>query len=330
MPEFANPFLFGTIILFIPLVWLYIKRRRSGHHSVPMSGTKLIRHLSAGQITSKLQVVPYVLKIIAIILLIIALARPQSVSTGQNVDTEGIDIILALDISASMRAQDFKPDRAEAAKLVAKQFIAERKNDRIGVVLFAKQAFTQCPLTIDHAILTDLVDDIQIGLVDPDQTAIGQALGVALNRLRTGAGKSRVVILLTDGENNFGQPPSTLADAAKAIGVRVYTIGVGTRGTAPYPVQGIFGRSTHQNVPVNIDEDLLQEIASLTGGKYFRATDEQKLQQIFTEIDKMEKTKIEVQAFRRYAELFYNWAWVALVLLTLGWLMSSVFMRSLV
>jgi len=228
-----------------------------------------------------------------------------------------------------MRARDFTPDRAEAAKAVASDFISRRHTDRIGIVLFAKQAFTQCPLTVDHAILRELVDNIEIGLVDPDNTAIGQALGVALNRLKLSESKSKVIILLTDGENNFGQPPTTLAEAAQALGVRIYTIGVGSKGTAPYPVRDPFGGISYRQVPVSIDEDLLQDVANATGGKYFRATNDEKLRLIFEEIDRMERTKIEVRAFRKYAELFYNWAWAALALLMLGWLASTVFVRTL-
>ena len=262
-------------------------------------------------------------------LLIIAIARPQSVSQGQDVSTEGIDIIMTLDISASMRARDFTPDRAEAAKKVAKDFIMQRSDDRIGIVLFAKQAFTQCPLTIDHAVLLDLVDAIEIGLADPDNTAIGQALGVALNRLEGSESKSKIIILLTDGENNFGQPPTTLAEAAQALNIKIYTIGVGTLGTAPFPFRDPFGRTSYRNVQVSIDEDLLKEIASSTGGKYFRATDDKKLEEIFQEINQMEKTKIEVIAYRRYAELFYNWAWTALIFSTISWLISVLYLRRL-
>ncbi len=329
MMQFAHIFMLGLAGFIIPLIWIYIKRQRRGFPTVPYPTVNFIRQISAGSFKPMLRHVPFVTKILALLLLAIVIARPQSVSKGQDVNTEGIDIILALDISGSMRAQDFKPDRAEAAKRVAAEFIDLRPNDRIGVVLFAKQAFTQCPLTVDHAILLELIEGIQVGLVDPDNTAIGQALGVSLNRLKATESKSRVVILLTDGENNYGQPPTTLAEAAQAMGVRVYTIGVGTKGTAPYPGTDMFGRTRYQQVKVSIDEDLLTEIANATGGKYFRATDDKKLRTIFQEIDKMEKTKVEVRAFRRYAELFYQWAIAALALLSFGWLLSVVVMRRL-
>lgn len=329
MMQFAHIYLLGLAVVVIPLIWLYVKRQRQGFPTVPYPTVNVIQKISAGSFKPMLRHVPFATKILALLLLAIVIARPQSVSTGQDVNSEGIDIILAIDISGSMRAQDFKPDRAEAAKRVAAEFIELRPNDRIGVVLFAKQAFTQCPMTIDHSILLELIEGIQVGLVDPDNTAIGQALGVSLNRLKATESKSRVVILLTDGENNYGQPPTTLAEAAQAMGVRVYTIGVGTKGTAPYPAVDMFGRTRYQQVKVSIDEDLLTEIANATGGKYFRATDDSKLKAIFREIDKMEKTKVEVRAFRRYAELFYQWAIWALISLSFGWLLSVVVLRRL-
>jgi len=330
MTQFAHPWFLLSAVVIIPLIWLYLRRRKQGFSTVPFPTISIAKSIKGSRLKPLLMYLPIAVKILAFFLLAIVLARPQSVSKGQDVSTEGIDIILALDISGSMNARDFTPDRAGAAKKVASEFISKRANDRIGIVLFAKYTFTQCPLTIDHSILQELIDKIEIGLVDPDATAIGQALGVALNRMRASDGKSKVVILLTDGENNFGQPPTTLAEAAQALGVRIYTIGVGSKGTAPYPVQDPFGRTSCRQVPVNIDEDLLREVASATGGKYFRATNDEKLHLIFEEIDDMEKTKIEVRAFRRYAELFYNWAWASLILLTLGWLVSTVFIRSLV
>jgi len=327
--QFASPGWFLLLIPLAALIWLQIRRSRRGFPAVPFPSSTAYQSLKRRDSAVILgQTLPW-LTFAGMLLIIIALARQQSVSQGQDVQTEGIDIIMALDISGSMRAKDFQPDRAEAAKKVAKEFIAGRNNDRIGMVLFAKQAFTQCPLTIDHEILNELIDGTQVGLVDPDATAIGQALGASLNRLKESESKSKVVILLTDGENNFGQSPSTLSEAAKAMGVRVYTIGVGRRGTAPYPMVDVFGREFYQDVQVNIDEDLLTEIAAATGGKYFRATDENKLLSIFKEIDSMEKTRIQVTAVRRFAELFYRWTWPALGLLMLGWLISSVVARRL-
>ncbi len=330
IPQFADPWFLGLALVVVPIIWLYIRRNRRGFPSVSFPTTGWAQEIGSNRIKRWLRHLIFIFKIAAIILLAIALARPQSVSRGQEVETEGIDIVIALDISASMRARDFNPDRAEAAKQVAINFIEQREHDRIGIVLFAKHAFTQCPLTVDHAILKQMVENVEIGLVDPDNTAIGQALGVALNRLKESPSKSRVVILLTDGENNFGQPPTTLAEAAQALGVKVYTIGVGTRGTAPYPMKDPFGRTTYRQVQVNIDEDLLKEIATATGGKYYRAANDQKLKAIFDEIDQLEKIKIEVRAFRKYAELFYNWAYAALALLIFGWLAAVLILRSLV
>ncbi len=329
MIQFASPCFFLLALPVAALIWLHIHRSHRGFPRIPFPSSSAYQSLKRRDLITLLGQAPLYLAYAAMLLLIVALARPQSVSQGQEVQTEGIDIIIALDISGSMRAQDFKPDRSEAAKRVAKEFIDGRPYDRIGMVLFAKQAFTQCPLTIDHAILNELIDGIQVGLVDPDATAIGQALGAALNRLKESESKSKIVILLTDGENNYGQSPSTLSEAAKALNVKIYTIGVGSRGSAPYPVVDMFGRQTYQQVQVNIDEGLLKDIASSTDGLYFRATDDNKLERIFKEIDSMEKTKIKVTAFRRYAELFYGWAWAGLGLLLAGWLLSSVIARRL-
>ncbi len=330
MPHFADPWYFILILAVAPLVWIYIRRLKARFPAVTFTALKVIRSAKPNRFKSYLRHLPLMVVVAAVILLAVALARPQSVSHGQDVYTEGIDIALALDISASMLARDFTPDRVGAARTVAADFVRQRQNDRIGIVLFAKQAFTQCPLTVDHAILLELLEGVDVGLADPDNTAIGHALAAALNRLKSSEAKSKVVILLTDGENNFGLPPTTAAEAAQALGVRVYTIGIGSRGTAPYPTRDMFGRQTIQRVKVSIDEELLREIADATGGRYFRATNEDKLREIFAEIDRMEKTRIEVRAFRRYSELFYPWALAALGLLTLSFAVSTMFLRGLV
>ena len=329
MNVFANPWLLLTAIAAPLVVLLFILRQRKRRGAVMLPKLKIMRSLGKPGLRSRLRYLPIALKTIALLLIAVALARPQSISKGQDVHSEGIDIVLTLDISASMLAQDFHPDRARAAKEVAKEFIGARPNDRIGVVLFAKQAFTQCPLTVDHDILLELVDQVEVGLADADNTAIGAALAASVNRLKGSNSPSKVVILMTDGENNYGVPPTTAAEAAQALGVRVYTIGVGTRGTAPYPGRDIFGRTVLQQVQVSIDENLLTSIAQSTGGKYFRATNENKLREIFAEIDRMEKVKIEVRAYRRYAELFYPWVLGALAALLLGFAASSLFLRSL-
>lgn len=324
---FAHPWLLLAALAAPFVVWLYVRRLKLGRGAAPLPMLKLVRRLRNNSLRPRLRHLPVAAKAVALLLLAVALARPQSVSSGQDVHSEGIDIVLALDISASMLAQDLRPDRAIAAKNVAADFVRARSNDRIGVVLFAKQAFTQCPLTVDHDILLELLEQVEVGLADPDHTAIGTALATAINRLKGSQAKSKVVILLTDGENNYGLPPTTSAEAAQALGVRVYTIGVGTRGMAPYPARDVFGRSVMQQVRVSIDEGLLTQIAQSTGGRYFRATDENKLRDIFAEIDRMEKTRIEVRAYRRYSEKFYPWALGALALVTLGLGGASLFIR---
>ena len=329
MPNFSSPLflIFGAAI--IPVILVYLKRRKNRYPSVTFTALNIARSVVRTNYKRPLRYLPPTFKIAAILLIVIGLARPQDVHEWEDVNTEGIDIVLAVDISASMLARDFSPDRVGAAKEVAANFISERPDDRIAIVLFAKQAFTQCPLTIDHDILQELLSGVEIGLADPDNTAIGQALAAALNRLKSSESKSKVIILLTDGENNYGLPPTTAAEAAEALGVRVYTIGVGSRGTAPYPAKDRFGRTVFRNVPVSIDEPLLKDIAGSTGGKYFRATNNEKLRQIFAEIDKMEKTKIEIRAYKRYSERFYPWALSALILLAAGFLLSTTILRGL-
>ncbi|NQU06266.1 MAG: VWA domain-containing protein [Calditrichaeota bacterium] len=329
IPDFANPLFFFAALLLIPVILIIIKRYRQRRPAITFTMLDIARLASGVSWKRYMRFLPPITRIAAILLIIIGLARPQDISEGQDVSTEGIDIVLAVDISASMLARDFKPDRVGAAKEVAANFISARPDDRIAIVLFAKQAFTQCPLTVDHQILLELLDGVEIGLADPDNTAIGQALAAALNRLKDSESKSKVIILLTDGENNFGLPPTTAAEAAEALGVRIYTIGVGKRGSAPYPARDMFGRTVMQNVQVSIDEPLLKEIAASTDGKYFRATNNDKLEKIFTEIDRMEKTKIEVRAYRRYAELFYPWVLAAFILLTLGILANVTILRGI-
>lgn len=267
----------------------------------------------------------FVIRLIVIALLIVVLARPQSSESWENTSTEGIDIVMAIDVSTSMLARDLKPDRLEAAKDVASQFIAGRPYDRIGLVVFSGESFTQCPLTTDHAVVNNLLRETQTGILE-DGTAIGNGLATAVSRLKESDAISRVVILLTDGENNRGEiPPLTAAEIAKTFGIRVYTIGVGTEGTAPYPVSGPFGTRIQQ-VQVKIDEATLQSIAKTTDGVYFRATDNDKLKGIYDEIDQLEKSKIEVKEFSKKQEEFQPYALIALVLLIVGILLKvSVF-----
>ena len=270
---------------------------------------------------------PFALRAAAFALLVVALARPQDVEQNVRTNTEGIDIMLAIDVSGSMLARDFKPDRITAAKEVAGSFIADRYGDRIGLVAFAGEAFTQSPLTTDQSTLQTLLARIRSGLIE-DGTAIGNGLATAINRLRESDAKSKVIILLTDGVNNQGQiAPMTAAEIAKAQGIRVYTIGVGTEGMAPYPAIDMFGNLTFVNQKVEIDEKVLKAISDMTGGRYFRATDKEKLKAVYDEINQLEKSKIEVMKHISYHELFLTWALAALGLLFAEFLLSNLVLK---
>jgi len=325
--QFANPEYF-LLLLLVPVivVWHWRKDRRR-YTELRISTTQMLEKIPRSW-RQVLRQALLVLRVAALVFLTIALARPQSTSGGEKVSTEGIDIVLATDISGSMLAEDFRPNRIEAAKNVALEFIDARPNDRIGLVVFAGESFTQCPLTIDHPVVKNLLKQIKSGMIE-DGTAIGMGLATAVSRLKESKAKSRVIILLTDGVNNRGFiDPVTAAAIAQEYGVRVYTIGVGTVGMAPYPVQTPFGIQ-YQNVPVEIDENLLQKIAGMTGGKYFRATDNRKLKAIYEEIDRLEKTKIEVTQFRRHKEEFYGAAMLAGILLFLEVLLSQTVLRKI-
>ncbi|MBP3202512.1 MAG: VWA domain-containing protein [Bacteroidales bacterium] len=269
---------------------------------------------------------PFVLRMAALVLLIVAIARPRSSSQVEKVDTEGIDIIFTMDVSTSMLARDFTPDRLSAAKDIAIEFIAQRPSDRMGIVVFAGESYTQCPLTTDRATLINLMKEVQTDLIE-DGTAIGNGLATAVARLKDSDAKSRVVILLTDGVNNMGEiDPGMATEIAKTYGIRVYTIGVGAKGTAPYPVQTPWGIEL-QNIPVEIDEPLLQGIAQGTGGRYFRATDNTKLSEIYGEIGQMEKTRTSVDSFPVYKDLYKNYALAALVCLLLELVLLALMRR---
>ncbi len=277
-------------------------------------------------VMSVLRHLPFLLRTVALVMIVIAIARPRSSTKMDRVDTEGIDIVLAMDVSTSMLARDFTPDRISAAKDIAIEFISQRPSDRIGIVVFAGESYTQCPLTTDRATLINLMKEIETGLIE-DGTAIGNGLATAVARMQNSDAKSRVVILLTDGVNNRGEiTPQTAADIAKTYGVRVYTIGVGANGTAPYPVMTPWGVQM-QNVEVEIDEDLLKNIAETTGGRYFRATDNTKLSEIYSEINKMEKARTTIDSFPVYKELFTGFALVALLCLLLEVIISFAMRR---
>jgi Ca-activated chloride channel family protein len=325
--EFANPgFLYLLVLVPLLVAWYWFRHGRS-IPTLQVSGTEVFEN-TRKSIRHYLYHGLFVLRMIAVSLLIIAFARPQSTLKRQNVSIEGIDIVLGLDISGSMLAQDLKPDRLEAAKDVSQEFFSGRPNDRIGLVVFAGEAFTQCPLTTDHAIMEDMLDDLKSGMIQ-DGTAIGDGLATAINRLKESQAISKVIILLTDGQNNAGSiAPLSAAEIAKIYGIRIYTIGVGTMGFAPYPVQTPFGIQ-YQNMEVKIDEDLLKQVANMTDGKYFRATDNSSLREVYQEIDRMEKSKIDVTEFRKKKEEFHVLALLAFILLALETLSRLTLFRSI-
>lgn len=324
--NFINPeFLYLLVIPLSYIIWLSLRKRNLSSEII-FSNTQSINQLKTLKI--KLRNLPIILKLISCCLLIFALARPQSSINWEESTTEGIDIVLSMDISGSMLAEDLKPNRLEASKDVAVDFISKRINDRIGLVIFSGESFTQCPLTTDHNVLTNLFKDVKSGMVE-DGTAIGMGLATAVNRLKDSKAISKVIILLTDGVNNKGViAPFTAAEIAKKFGVRVYTIGVGTEGFAPYPFQTPFGIQ-YQDVEVQIDEKTLQDIASVTDGKYFRATNNSKLKEIYKDIDKLEKSKIEVTEFHKRSEEFLRFALPALFLLLFGFILEISYLKQI-
>jgi len=313
MLRFANPEFLSLLITIPILILWYLKKNRQGAGTLRYSNLGLVKTVANLSNKKKYRHGLFVLRLFAIVLLIVAFARPQSGHSEEKVITEGIDIVVVLDISSSMLAEDFKPNnRLQAAKLVAADFIRGRQNDRIGMVVFAAKSFTQCPLTLDYGILLNFLERIESGMIE-DGTAIGMAIANAANRLRDSKAKSKIIILLTDGQNNSGQlDPITAAKVADAFDIRIYTVGVGRRGTALYPVNDpIFGKRYVQ-MPVKIDEATLKEISKITDGSYYRATNKESLDSIFAEIDELEKTKIEVKQFTRFKELFTKYLFLAL------------------
>ena len=316
---FANPAYLFLLLLIVPLIAAYVWKLRRSQASMEMSSSEAFDVKGMTTAKVRLRHLPFVLRMVAIALVIVILARPQS--------TEGIDIMMAMDISGSMLARDLRPDRLTAAKNVAASFINGRPNDNIGLVVFSGESFTQCPLTTDHAVLLNLFKDIQSGMIE-DGTAIGVGLANAVSRIKDSQAKSKVIILLTDGSNNRGEiAPVTAAEIARTFGIRVYTIGVGTQGEAPYPFRLPGGTIQMQMVPVDIDEPTLQQIASITGGQYFRATNNSSLKSIYAEIDKMEKTKISVREFSKKQEEYTRIALVVLGLLLIEWLLRITLLK---
>lgn len=319
-------FLYLLVLIPLMVVW-YVLKHKNSHADIRISDTKLFRNIPK-TFRIKIRHSLFILRTLAVAFLIIALSRPQTKSSAKDINVEGIDIVLAMDISGSMLAEDFKPNRLEAAKEVAMDFIDGRPNDRVGLVVFSSESFTQCPLTSDHAMLKNLFNDVKSGMID-DGTAIGDGLAAAVNRLRKSTAVSKVVILLTDGINNTGSiDPSTAAEIAKMYNIRVYTIGVGTIGKAPYPFQTAFGIQ-YQNVDVKIDEALLKEIAETDNGKYFRATNKKKLEEIYKEIDSLEKSKMEVLEYNQRTDIYFSLALIALILLAFEIIAKYLYFRNI-
>lgn len=329
---FANIEYLFLLVFLIPYILWYIMKRKKTEPTLQISTTRMYLHAPKSWKIYLLHA-PFILRIIAIVMLILVLARPQTTDNWQNTEIEGIDIMLAVDVSTSMLAEDLKPNRLEAAKQVASEFINGRPNDNIGLTIFAGESFTQCPLTVDHTVLLNLFQGVtgdiaSKGLID-DGTAIGMGIANAVTRLKDSQAKSKVIILLTDGSNNRGDiSPLTAAEIAKQFGIRVYTIGVGTNGTAPYPMQTYAGVQ-YVNLPVEIDEKTLTEIAGITNGNYFRATSNDRLKQVYHEIDKLEKTKLNVKEFSKREEEFEIFAWIAFLCILLDVLLRNSILKKI-
>jgi len=321
--NFSQPWFFALFVLVPVVLFWYVSKNNTQH------GTLIISDAAAPGLSSwksSFRHLPFLFRLLALSCIIMALARPQTKNDLQQTNGEGVDIVLCLDVSGSMTAQDFKPNRLEAAKEVAADFVGRRTADRIGVVIFAGESFTQCPITTDHNVLLAAIENIHNGLLE-DGTAIGSGLGTSVDRLRTSKSKSKIIILLTDGENNGGLiDPKTAKEIAKTFGIKVYTIGVGTDGYAQQPVNTPMGIQM-QTTKVTIDEKLLQEIASETGGRYFRAKDNDGLSKIYTEIDNLEKSKVEISTLSRYTEKFFPFVIAALAFLLLEMLFRYTIFR---
>lgn len=319
--HFLNPYILilGVVVPLLLLYYIFVGSRGAalkvstvGRQRAPRTLRYWLRHM------------PILLRLGALAAIVVALARPVDVHSSSETTTDGIDIVLAMDISGSMLARDFQPDRLTAAKQLASEFVADRSGDRISVVAFAGEAFTQCPLTSDQASVATMLARLRSGVVD-DGTAIGNGLATAVNRLRESGAKSKVVVLLTDGVNNRGQiSPVMAAEIARDLGIKVYTIGVGSRGKAPFPAVDMFGNTSYVMADVAIDEELLRKIASTTGGEYFRAEDNEALKEIYSRINKLEKSDVQVTSYTTYEELYAWWVVLALLLLVAEFFVERV------
>lgn len=324
---FAHPLYFALLLLIPFMIWWQSTRKRTN----PVLRVTTLGGLALAGKKGRASYRPvmFVLRIIAMVMLIISLARPQSTNTTTNSDTEGIDMVMAMDVSGSMLAEDFRPNRIEAAKQTAIDFVSKRPNDRIGLVIFSGESFSMCPITIDHNVLKEQLTQIKTGMM-VDGTCIGMGMATAVDRLRASKSKSKVIILMTDGVNNVSVPisPATALEIVKAYKIKVYTIGIGTHGQAPIPVPTPNG-SQKMMMPVDIDEPLLKQVAGETGGKYFRATNNQSLQSIYEDIDKLEKTNIEVTSYKHYTELFFPFTMLAIICIVLEMLLRYTVFRSI-
>lgn len=324
---FKNPEYLFLLLFLIPVVWWYIKEMHKSDASLQISSKRNIQQLRKSA-KIRLLHLPFVLRSLAIVMVTIALARPQASNSWRSENTEGIDIMIALDMSGTMMAEDLKPSRLDASKDVATEFILSRPNDNIGLVVFAGESFTQCPLTTDHAVLVNLLKGIEFGMIE-DGTAIGLGLANAVNRIKDSKAKSKVIILLTDGSNNRGDiAPITAAEIAKSFGIRVYAIGVGSYGKVNIPVQTPMGIQ-YQQMDSEFDEKSLKDIASMTGGAYFRATNNDKLRSIYKEIDTMEKTKISVKEYSKKSEEFYVFALLAFLFVAIEMIIRNTLLRKI-
>lgn len=328
--EFLHPELLYLLGIIPAMIAWYIWGAKKTHNFFTVSSLNPFSDYNDPLVMARH--LPFIFRVLSIAFIIVALARPRLTEvSSKTVGAEGIDIVLAMDISGSMLAEDLKPNRLEASKQVAIDFVSDRLNDRVGLVVYSGESFTQCPLTTDHSVVKNLLSEVRMGMIEDRSTAIGMGLATSVNRLKDSKAKSKVVILLTDGVNNSGfVDPMTAAEIAKEYNIRTYTIGVGTEGEAPYPAEDMFGRKVYQNMPVHIDEKLMGQIADMTGGKYFRATDNEKLKSIYEEIDQLEKTKLEELNFYKYEEKFFVFLLIASVLFLIEWLLRYTIFRSLV
>ncbi|MCC8176329.1 MAG: VWA domain-containing protein [Bacteroidales bacterium] len=326
--QLAHPHYLWLFMVYVPLIAWYIWKRRNAHPALEISTVSPFAGLPRSIKEYGLHGL-FVLRLLTIGCLIIILARPQTHDNWRTSNTQGTDIVLSLDISSSMLARDFKPDRLGAAKEVATQFVSGRESDNIGLVIFAGESFTAVPMTLDRPTLTNYIASIETGMIE-DGTAIGDGLATAINRIKDGKAKSKSIILLTDGSNNTGVvAPLTAAEIAAKYGIKVYTIGIGKNGMAPYPTQDIFGKISYVNQPVVIDEGTLKQIASVTGGKYFRATGNNVLKEIFQEIDQLEKTSMDVRHFSHTEDNYTLWAALALGLFSLEIILRRTWLRTI-